>query len=179
MLRVFLLFSAMLLPAAAPAAFAGEGMAGLGPSWDYGGYDVPGFDSGRGTTLEGGYYWTRGIGLFACLHHVGYSSYGDADAVVWIAGEVRYRGYFGDDPSARPRWFWSVGGGGGLGYSGKPAVVTPVILELGCRLLRSSGFGLDLALRNHAAIFITGGDPPGDIVNSVEFFVSFVGGVSN
>jgi hypothetical protein len=154
-------------------------MGGLGISWDFGGYDVSGLESGRGTTLEAGYYLDRGIGVFGCLHSAGYQSYGDADQIFWIAGEVRFRDFLGEGPSLSPRWFWSVGSGGGLGYSGKPAFIIPVFLEFGARLWRGGSAGLDLAIRNHAAFFVTGGSPPVDIINSVEFFVSVVGGVSN
>jgi hypothetical protein len=179
LITLFALMSAVIALAPSPPALAGEGMAGLGTAFDYGGYDVPGFESGRGLTLEGGYYWTRGVGLFGCLHSAGYQSYGDADQIFWIAGEVRYRGYIGGDASTLPRWFWSAGAGGGVGYSGKPALVAPVLLEFGARLWRPWVLGFDLAVRNHAALFITGGDPPLDIINSIEFFVSIVGGVSN
>jgi hypothetical protein len=174
-----ILILSTLTLAAAPAALAGEGMVGMGFTLDTGGYDVSGFDSGTGLTLEGGYYLAGGVGFFGCLHSVDYQSGGDADQIFWVAGEIRYRGYLGDEAMKRPRWFWSAGAGGGLGYSGKPALVVPIILEFGARVWGKTNLGLDLAVRNHAAFFITGGDPPADIVNSIEFFVSVVGGVSN
>jgi hypothetical protein len=167
-----LLITLMVCFSAQPAA-AGEASLALGLTWDYGGYDVSGIDSGTGKTAEGGYYWAQGVGLFGCLHLAGYRSGGDADPIFWMAGEVRYRGSPGRDRAGLP-WFWSAGVGGGIGYSGKPAVVTPIILELGFRAVKSGGVGIDLAVRNHAALFITGGDPPVDIVNSVELAISLV-----